>query len=233
MPLRHNINGDYAVFTRMKEKGISLAAFATTILFLILTVVMVSVTLQSAYAWLVMGSTLFLFVTLCSYSSCEKTHSSQWRRASINSDSISTISDARDLTIGDTNRSILPYWITDLPPSYAVATSGSPVSPDVVPTHGSNSQPPPPYSSVIDLAAAENIPSQEPQTSNQQTDNIITQNSINKTLVPDTGPPERVHSLRIKSNVARQSNCDTRSLDGHLTERGQTNFAFNENSSVC
>ena len=83
----------------LQEKGISMAAFATTILFLILTVVMVSVTLQSAYAWLVMGSTLFLFVTLCSYSSCEKTHSSQWRRASINSDSISTISDARDLTL--------------------------------------------------------------------------------------------------------------------------------------
>jgi amino acid permease len=77
----------------LQEKGVSLAAFATTILFLILTVIMVSVTLQSAYAWLVMGSTLFLFLTLCSYSSCEKTY---WQRTNIRSDSISTISEGRD-----------------------------------------------------------------------------------------------------------------------------------------
>ncbi|KAJ9583772.1 hypothetical protein L9F63_021862 [Diploptera punctata] len=171
MPLRYNVNGDYAVFTRMKEKGISLAAFATTILFLILTVVMVSVTLQSAYAWLVMGSTLFLFVTLCSYSSCEKTHSSQWRRASINSDSISTISDARDLTVGDFNRSILPYWITDLPPSYAAATSGI-NSPDIAPTHDTNTQsPPPPYSSVVDLTSP-----------TQHSDNTSAQNEIKQDI---------------------------------------------------
>lgn len=70
-----------------------MAAFATTILFLILTLIMVSVTLQSSYAWLVMGSTLFLFVTLCSYSSCEKTY---WRRTTMHSDSVSTISDGHD-----------------------------------------------------------------------------------------------------------------------------------------
>jgi len=74
-----------------------MAAFATTVLFLILTVLMVTVTLQSAYAWLVMGSTLFLFVTMCSYSSCEKTY---WQRRDTHSDSISTISDGYDMVIG-------------------------------------------------------------------------------------------------------------------------------------
>jgi hypothetical protein len=73
-----------------------MAAFATTVLFVVLTVIMVTVTLQSAYAWIVMGSTLFLFVTMCSYSSCEKTY---WQRTAMHSDSISTISDGHDIVI--------------------------------------------------------------------------------------------------------------------------------------
>ena len=90
----------------------------------------------------------------------------------------------------------------------------------------------PPYSSVIDLTAAENT-SSETQTSNPQTVDTNTQNEINRTMVADTGPPERVHSLRVKSNNIRHSNCDTRSLDGRISERGQTNFAFSDSSSTC
>lgn len=217
--MRYNMNGDYTIFTRMKEKGISLAAFATTILFLVLTVVMVSVTLQSAYAWLVMGSTLFLFLTLCSYSSCEKTRGGQWRRASTHSDSVSTISD-NVAHQGDCNRSVLPYWITDLPPSYAAATARHEGSVSPYPS-------PPAYSTVVELspvppqpevAAAPPQPSRDPGS-----------------LFPDTGPPERIHSLRIPKSVrlSPSKNSDALSLDGHLSERERNSSAMDDSSSTC
>ncbi|XP_069689940.1 uncharacterized protein [Periplaneta americana] len=217
--VRYNMNGDYTIFTRMKEKGISLAAFATTILFLVLTVVMVSVTLQSAYAWLVMGSTLFLFLTLCSYSSCEKTRGAQWRRASTNSDSVSTISD-NVAHQGDCNRSVLPYWITDLPPSYAAATSRPEDSVSPYP-------PPPAYSTVVELPP----PPQQPEVT------TAPQPSRDpNSLFLSCGPPERIHSLRIPKSVVRSSpskNSDALSLDGHLSERERRNSAMDDSSSTC
>ncbi|PSN51001.1 hypothetical protein C0J52_08582 [Blattella germanica] len=175
MPLRYNVNGDYAVFSRMKEKGISLAAFATTVLFLILTVVMT-----------------------------------------------------------DYNRSILPYWITDLPPSYAVATSGSTSCADT--TEGMNANPPPPpYSSVVQIPIINNLSTEQQQTVNAANIHNLSLPPLYTPRMPveEIGPPVRVHSLRIKSNSARKSDCDTRSLDGRLSDRGHSNCAFSDNNSTC
>lgn len=180
---------------------------------------MVSVTLQSAYAWLVMGSTLFLFLTLCSYSSCEKTRGAQWRRASTNSDSVSTISD-NVAHQGDCNRSVLPYWITDLPPSYAAATSRPEDSVSPYP-------PPPAYSTVVELPP----PPQQPEVT------TAPQPSRDpNSLFLSCGPPERIHSLRIPKSVVRSSpskNSDALSLDGHLSERERRNSAMDDSSSTC
>jgi len=74
-----------------------MAAFAATVLFLILTVLVVTVTLQSPYAWLVMGAIVFLFIIMCSYTSCEKTY---WQRRDMHSESVSTISDGHDVSTG-------------------------------------------------------------------------------------------------------------------------------------
>lgn len=226
-----------------------MAAFATTVLFLVLTVIMVTVTLQSAYAWIVMGSTLFLFVTLCSYSSCEKTY---WQRTAMHSDSISTISDGHDIVISQEHtRSILPYWITDLPPSYAAATSQQAenvtgrISPYI---------PPPPYTMVVEpptigqsspTALSEEIHStgaqHQHQNGNIHTPDTLTlyqphpyRVSINS--LQNCGPLERTHSLRIPKNAFRLSSpdCkhDTLSLDGHLAEC-RINKTTDDNSSVC
>lgn len=246
------MSGNYQGFTRMKEKGLSLAAFAITVLFLILTVIMVTVTLQSAYAWLVMGSTLFLFVTLCSYSSCQKTN---WQRTAMHSDSISTVSDGHDsVMVGEHNRSILPYWITDLPPSYAAATSQQAenvtgrISPYV---------PPPPYTMAVepstDGQSSSTASSGESQSARQQhqhqngnirvhTPDTLTLHQPHPYRVPinslqDCGPPEHTHSLKIPSNAVRllPPDCkhnDTHSLDRHLAER-RIKETTDDSSSVC
>ncbi|XP_021919352.1 uncharacterized protein LOC110829670 isoform X2 [Zootermopsis nevadensis] len=203
-----------------------MAAFATTILFLILTLIMVSVTLQSSYAWLVMGSTLFLFVTLCSYSSCEKTY---WRRTTMHSDSVSTISDGHDNIEGEEyNRSILPYWITDLPPSYAAATSqqAEAVTGTISPYSS-----PPPYSTVVEHSSGQNSVTEEQR--QHTSGNILSSDTLtlppqcpsrtSRILLQDCGPPEHIHSLKIPSSVVRLSqsaykHCNTLSLERRPAE---------------
>lgn len=216
-----------------------MAAFATTVLFLILTVIMVSVTLQSAYAWLVMGSTLFLFLTLCSYSSCEKTY---WRRTNMRSDSISTISEGRDNSEGgEHNRNILPYWITDLPPTYAAATLQQG---ETVAGRNNPHSPPPPYSMAVGLPLGEGNSTEEQCQHHggniHSPDALILPPScpsrVSRHLSQVCGPPEHIHSLRIPRTDGRlsQSNCkhsDTLSLDGHLAEQRPKETA--DSSSTC
>lgn len=226
-----------------------MAAFAATALFLILTVLMVTATLQSPYAWLVMGSTLFLFIIMCSYSSCEKTY---WQRGDMHSDSISTISDGHDIATGEQhNRAILPYWIIDLPPSYAAATSQQHenatgrISPNI---------PPPPYSMAMDTPTTGQISPTAPSEDSHSTG--AQHQHLNGTIhTPDTltlhlphpyrvsanssqncGPPERTHSLRIPKNEVTLSShdCkhDTHSLDSHLAKR-RIKKTTDDSSSGC
>ncbi|XP_023702776.1 uncharacterized protein LOC111861992 isoform X2 [Cryptotermes secundus] len=201
---------------------------------------MVSVTLQSAYAWLVMGSTLFLFLTLCSYSSCEKTY---WRRTNMRSDSISTISEGRDNSEGgEHNRNILPYWITDLPPTYAAATVQQG---ETVTGRNSPNSPPPPYSMAVGLHLGESNSAEEQLQHHGGNihipDALIlpppSPSVVSRHLFQVCGPPERIHSLRIPRSDVRlsQSYCkhsDTLSLDGHLAEQ-RLKKTTADSSSTC
>jgi hypothetical protein len=226
-----------------------MAAFAATVLFLILTVLVVTVTLQSPYAWLVMGAIVFLFIIMCSYTSCEKTY---WQRRDMHSESVSTISDGHDVsTGGQDNRAILPYWITDLPPSYAAATSQQHenatgrISPNI---------PPPPYAMTVEIPTTGQISPAAPSEDNHST-GAQHQHLNGKIHIPDTltlhqphpyrvsvnssqncGPPERTHSLRIPKNEVTLSShdCkrDTLSLDRYLAKR-RIKKTTDESSSVC
>lgn len=213
-----------------------MAAFAAIVIFLIVTVLVVTVALQSPYAWIVMGSILFLFIIMCSYSSCEKTY---WQRRDMNSESISTISDGNDVATGEQhNGAILPYWITDLPPSYAAATSHQQenatgrISPNI---------PPPPYVMNVETPTTGQISPAAPSEDSHST-GAQHQHLNGKIHTPDTlilhqphpyrvsvhssrncGPPERTHSLRIPKNEVTLSSYDckhdTCSLDRHIAKR--------------
>jgi len=170
----------------------------------------------------------------------------------MHSDSISTISDGHDFFIGEEhNRSILPYWITDLPPSYAAATSQQREN---VTGRISPYNPPPPYTMAMETSTtgqiSPTVPSEESHSTGGQH-----QDQNGNTHTPDTltlhqphpyrvsvnssqncGPPERTHSLRIPKNAVRLSSHDcrheTHSLDRHLAKCGIKKTS-DDSSNMC
>jgi len=102
---------------------------------------------------------------------------------------------------------MLPYWITDLPPTYAAATSQAETSTGGI----SPSSPPPPYSVVVEFPYRESSSTVgQPQ---HQDGNIDMPDTL--TLPPPCpsrvsrtcGPPEHIHSSQILSSVIRQYDC--------------------------
>ncbi|XP_067000913.1 uncharacterized protein [Anabrus simplex] len=136
------MTNEHSFLSRIKESSLSISLTAGLILVASVVVIISSITIQSAYMWLAVGATAVLFLGFCSCTTCEKTsHFNFTRRGSVHSDSISTISDGRDHFYEiAVPHNTSDYWISDLPPSYAVATA-MPTSPE--------NQLPPPYSSVV------------------------------------------------------------------------------------
>lgn len=139
------MTNDQGLFTKIKESSLSISLTAALILVASIVVIISSITIQSAYMWLAVGATAVLFLGFCSCTTCEKTSHFHFRRGSMHSDSVSTISDGRDnfYEVGHHLQNSPPYWIADLPPSYAAATAAP----------AADCQLPPPYSAVADVHA--------------------------------------------------------------------------------
>ncbi|GLH05121.1 Uncharacterized protein GBIM_10731, partial [Gryllus bimaculatus] len=90
------MTNDQGLFTKIKESSLSISLTAALILVASIVVIISSITIQSAYMWLAVGATAVLFLGFCSCTTCEKTSHFHFRRGSIHSDSVSTISDGRD-----------------------------------------------------------------------------------------------------------------------------------------